>query len=304
MDNKIYMDVSEIKAFKQCRRLWQFTSRNRWHTTPRVPSDALALGTLFHEALAQLYSGADFEDVMKLVHAEAGDAWPTLKAMLTGYLDILCKDLEDWKVLATEHVFQFPTGITRTVCGESVCIEQEVIVTGVIDLIVYEKSTNTVWCIEHKTCKSFRDDIFSVMDEQPRVYFEAVERYIETAKNLALIPQDASNGGVVINEVKKLIRGFQYKRSAFVYRGEDRSNFLREFFGNLADCQCSVAVNEAEMPSPSYMGCRMCAYKDVCGVYGYTPVTKKELLEGFGLEFKEREVDHIHEKRLLGGVQK
>ena len=49
------VDVSEIKTFKACKRQWQLTSRNKFHLRPMITPPAFAFGTIFHEALAQLY---------------------------------------------------------------------------------------------------------------------------------------------------------------------------------------------------------------------------------------------------------
>ena len=64
------VDVSEIKTFKSCRRQWQLSSRNKFHMRPIVTPPQFALGTIFHESLAQLYLGVPYEKVMEMVRRE------------------------------------------------------------------------------------------------------------------------------------------------------------------------------------------------------------------------------------------
>lgn len=46
------ISVTERGTFRRCRRLWDYTSLNRQGLAPLVPSTALELGTLVHQALA------------------------------------------------------------------------------------------------------------------------------------------------------------------------------------------------------------------------------------------------------------
>ena len=103
------VDVSEIKTFRGCRRQWVLSSRNRFHMRPRVTPPAFALGTLFHEALHQLYLEVDPEKVMAMVRKEMQtDSEAALLAMVPGYIkEVLPHDLDRYQVLDIEHRFLF-----------------------------------------------------------------------------------------------------------------------------------------------------------------------------------------------------
>ena len=90
------VDVSEIKVYRNCKRQWMLSSRNKFHLRPMVPAPALAMGTLFHSSLASLYLQVPLEKVMELVKKEMQtDQDAALLAMIPGYAkQVLPKDLE------------------------------------------------------------------------------------------------------------------------------------------------------------------------------------------------------------------
>ncbi len=190
------IDVSEIKSFKACKRQWMLSSRNRYHLRPTTTAKALEMGTLFHEALAQLYSGADYDKVIALVEKERTKDEVALKAMLKGYYDVLMEDLERMNVLEVEYRFNFESDVPDVEC------------VGAIDLIALEYTENgpVLYGYEHKTAGQFREQTLIKMDEQPRLYFEALELYLDNAIYEGCVPRDTCLGGIYINEIKKLIR--------------------------------------------------------------------------------------------------
>ena len=285
------VDVSEIKTYRTCRRQWLLSSRNRFHMRPRVTPAAFSLGTLFHEALHQLYLGVDPEKVMAMVRKEMQtDQDAALLAMIPGYVkNVLPGDLDRYKVLDIEHRFLF-TPMTED--GE--IIDPDLEVTGAIDMITVEYSTGRVYGFEHKTCKSFRDSSYMWMDEQPRVYTYALKLYIK--KYNEAHGTDYSLGGVYINEVKKLLRDFQYNRTLCVYPEDDLENFIQGFFGTCVACKTSVEHNDVAIPNPSYFSCQMCMFKTICETYMYSTLQEAKVLEEFKEEFLKREEDHLDEK--------
>jgi CRISPR/Cas system-associated exonuclease Cas4 (RecB family) len=290
----IRVDVSEIKTFKACRRQWMLSSRNRYHLVPTSPQPALALGTLFHEALAQLYLGASYEAVMKLVKQEMNKDDIALLAMLKGYADrVLPHDLERWTVLDVEHRFEFPH---PTIPDLNLC--------GSIDLIVYDQVDRRIYGVEHKTCSTFRDEAFLWMDEQPRLYYEALEKYVENLneeKGGAPNHSPARVGGIYINEVKKLLRDFQYKRVLCSYDEEDRAGFWEAWTQDVEECHIAVTIeDEAERPKPSYFGCKLCSFAPLCAAYGYRTIPKDVIFSDYAAEYKVRECDHLDEKLDFG----
>lgn len=318
------VDVSEIKTFRACKRQWQLSSRNQFHLRPRVTPPQFALGTLFHECLAQLYLEVPLEKVMEMVKKEMKtDNEAALLAMVPGYAkEVLPMDLERFKVLDIEHHFDV---IPTTSDGE--VIVDDLHIVGSIDMIVLEYETNLIFGFEHKTCKSFRDESYLWMDEQPRVYTWALEKYVqeynerkynEWLEACAVIdsgnvsgtggvpypeePTPAGLGGIYLNEVKKLLRQFQYHRVLCTYGQEDMDNFMEAFLGTAITCQNHVEQGGYLAPSPSYFNCQMCNFKTICSTYMYANLDKVEVLDEFAEEFEERAEDHLEEKAERSGA--
>ena len=330
------VDVSEIKTFKACRRQWQLSSRNRFHMRPIVTPPQFALGTIFHESLAQLYLGVSLDKVMAMVRREMQtDNDAALLAMIPGYYkNVLPGDLDRFQVLDIEHHFDiapvtsdgeylFPiehavdkkTGeLMYDENGDPVMVPS-LTICGSIDMIVLDKEQNKIYGFEHKTCKNFRDESYLWMDEQPRVYTWALKEYVrnynerqlekhremvlETERFGGEMPapfEPATLGGVYLNEVKKLLRQFQYNRTLCTYSDEDLDNFMQAFFMDCAACKQAVDNDIYAAPKPSYFSCNMCSFKTICTTYMYENLDRDRVLEEFQEEFKVREEDHLEEK--------
>lgn len=330
------VDVSEIKTFKACRRQWQLSSRNKFHMRPIVTPTQFALGTIFHEALAQLYLGVPYEKVMEMVRREMQtDNDAALLAMIPGYYkNVLPGDLDRFKVLDIEHHFEiapktsdgeylFPlepmvdrkTGEVQYDGNGNPLMVSSLLVCGSIDMIVLDEAQNKIYGFEHKTCKSFRDESYLWMDEQPRVYTWALKQYVDRYNEKRMEeyhkafmaaegpeayelkrPEPVTLGGVYLNEVKKLLRQFQYQRTLCTYPDEDLDNFMRSFFEDCLSCKHAVENNSYAAPKPSYFNCNMCSFKTICTTYMYADLNKSEVLDEFKEEFVERTEDHLEEK--------
>lgn len=309
------VDVSEIKTFKACRRQWQLSSRNRFHMRPIVTPTQFALGTIFHESLAQLYLGVSLDKVMAMVRREMKtDNEAALLAMIPGYYNkVLPGDLDRFTVLDIEWHFEVPPTTsdgeylfpiehqvdakTGELCyddnGDPIMVPS-LIICGSIDMIVVDKAEGKIYGFEHKTCKNFRDESFLWMDEQPRVYTWALQHYIRNYNEKH--GTDYTLGGVYLNEVKKLLRQFQYQRTLCTYTDEDLDHFMQAFFTDCTACKHAVDNNSYAAPKPSYFSCGMCSFKTICSTYMYAPLNESEVLEEFKEEFVKREEDHLEEK--------
>ena len=309
------VDVSEIKTFKACRRQWQLSSRNRFHMRPIVTPPQFALGTIFHEALAQLYLGVSLDKVMAMVRREMKtDNDAALLAMIPGYYNnVLPGDLDRFTVLDIEWHFEVPPTTsdgeylfpiehkvdktTGEYCYDdngNPIMEPSLVICGSVDMIVVDKAEGKIYGFEHKTCKNFRDESFLWMDEQPRVYTWALQYYIRNYNE-----KHGTNytlGGVYLNEVKKLLRQFQYPRTLCTYSDEDLDHFMQAFFTDCTACKHAVDNNSYAAPKPSYFNCGMCSFKTICSTYMYAPLDESEVLEEFKEEFVKRDEDHLEEK--------
>lgn len=330
------VDVSEIKTFKTCRRQWELSSRNKFHMRPIVTPPQFALGTIFHESLAQLYLGVSLDKVMEMVRREMQtDNDAALLAMVPGYYkNVLPGDLDRFQVLDIEHHFDiapvtsdgeylFPVEHqidkkTGELCyddnGDPIMVPS-LTICGSIDMIVLDKLQNKIYGFEHKTCKSFRDESYLWMDEQPRVYTWALQEYVRNynekqmekwetmcaaadavGERLPGMPEPATLGGVYLNEVKKLLRQFQYQRTLCTYSDEDLDNFMQAFFADCVACKHAVDNDLYAAPKPSYFSCNMCSFKTICTTYMYEKLNKEAVLEEFKEEFAVRAEDHLEEK--------
>ena len=309
------VDVSEIKTFKACRRQWQLSSRNRFHMRPIVTPPQFALGTIFHESLAQLYLGVSLDKVMAMVRREMKtDNDAALLAMIPGYYNkVLPGDLDRFTVLDIEWHFEVPPTTsdgeylfpiehqvdakTGELCyddnGDPIMVPS-LVICGSIDMVVLDKAENKIYGFEHKTCKNFRDESYLWMDEQPRVYTWALQHYIRNYNEKH--GTDYTLGGVYLNEVKKLLRQFQYQRTLCTYTDEDLDHFMQAFFTDCTACKHAVDNNSYAAPKPSYFSCGMCSFKTICSTYMYAPLNESEVLEEFKEEFVKREEDHLEEK--------
>lgn len=309
------VDVSEIKTFKACRRQWQLSSRNRFHMRPIVTPPQFALGTIFHEALAQMYLGVSLDKIMEMVRREMQtDNDAALLAMVPGYYNkVLPGDLDRFTVLDIEWHFEVPPTTsdgeylfpiehkvdktTGEYCYDdngNPIMEPSLVICGSVDMIVVDKAEGKIYGFEHKTCKNFRDESFLWMDEQPRVYTWALQYYVRNYNE-----KHGTNytlGGVYLNEVKKLLRQFQYQRTLCTYTDEDLDNFMQAFFEDCTSCKHAVDNNSYAAPKPSYFNCGMCSFKTICSTYMYAPLNESEVLEEFKEEFVKREEDHLEEK--------
>ena len=284
------VDVSEIKTLKTCPRQWQLSSRNQFHLKPKVTPQQLTFGTIFHEALAQLYLGVSLEKVMDMVKREMFEGDEALLAMIPGYYkEVLGSDLDRFTVLDIEHHFDIvPENAPWGDADISIC--------GSIDMIVLDSVTNKIYGFEHKTCKNFRNESYLWMDEQPRVYTWALQQYIDKYNESRPNEEPATLGGVYLNEVRKLLRNFQYKRTLCTYTDSDLEHFMDVFFRDCFTCHKRATSATYQEPKPSYMTCGMCSFNTICTTYMYADIDKDEVLEEFKEEFEERGEDHLEEK--------
>lgn len=327
------VDVSEIKDFRHCTRKWQFASRNSFHLRPKVTPSAFKMGTVFHECLHRMYLGKLIDEVLEYMEHEmdGSDSKETtvLRSMVKGYMEqVMPEDEALYEVLDIEYHFEFsPIEVMSRLGIKPVDVPSshrlyDVTVVGSIDMIALNRETNEVWGFEHKTAKNFRNNTYLWMDEQPRLYFIAlmlwVEAYnkrknkewLEKCNRITLAtpieelrvcdlpsePTPVKLGGVFINEVRKLVRMFDYKRSKLTYEASDIRNFMFSFFASCAECH--KMVNKPylpRVPQPDMMTCSTCSFNTLCQKYQYADVTVARVLAEND-DFKVRESDHLDDK--------
>lgn len=303
------LDVSEIKEFRGCKRKWQLSSRNQFHLRPKTPNKNFLMGTVFHNCLHKLYVGVPIEEVSTYLIDSTKELDPkdvtVLRSMVEGYdREVMPLDREAYTVLDIEHRFkfspaaylQFAAPTAQTTIEQLLAVELDgVEITGAIDMIALRKADNTIWGFEHKTARNFRTEVYALMDEQPRVYTAALQMWVDTYN--AEHGTQYTLGGVYINEVKKLVKAFDYKRTPMVYSEADIRMFMLGFFVSCNDLkQISALPDFPRVPQPSFLSCGNCGYAQICSEMQYDEMKLSDLLERYGEIFAVREVDHLEEK--------
>lgn len=234
-----------------------------------------------------------------------------LYSMINGYnAYVLPRDLERFEVLNIEHHFEIPVKdmcVSLGIPVELVEDCEDVTLCGSIDMICVDKETKEVWGFEHKTAKNFRNEVYCWMDEQPRLYYAALKLYVDSLNaqfragaytdHGFMDFEDYKLGGVYINEVRKLVRASESKRTTLVYPDDDLRNFMYGLLTSVAECH--KMVNDTRIPripQPDYMTCTNCMFNTICETYKYGDIEIDGLMQEFQCEFKVRENDHLEEK--------
>lgn len=278
------IDVSEVKAFRTCKRQWAFSSRNKLNLAPRVQPKALTFGTHFHECLHGLYTGATWEKVERYIdqNLEAQEDRKLLKNMISGYMkEVLPQDLEEYEVLDIEYRFNLGRWDGLQICGS-------------IDMIARRKADNTIWGFEHKSAKTFKSDFMVDMDEQPALYTIALYRYIEERH------PECKLGGIFFNEVKKLYTQFEWKRTPCVYSETYLESFLSSFLESCRGIILESSVLRLPSPTPNVMNCKLCPFTKDCSYFGYSYPSDDKVKDHMRENFQVKEVDHLDEKSTRG----
>lgn len=303
----IRVDVSEIKARRDCARKWAFSSRNKFHLKPKSEPVNLSFGSTFHEALAALYlckgvPEKEDEVINKYVEGlEDMDQQRMLMCMLTGYVDqILPADLERYRVLDVEYHFKMqPWKNMPAVRAHFGSWLNEFEICGSIDLVLLDVEVGAIVGFEHKTCKNFRTPFYNSMDEQPRTYYIALNEYVKEYNERN--KTSYTNGGIYVNEVRKLKTRFEHNRiPPIMYSDKECEKFLISFLRTSDQIRKAAVHGEGfgtlPAPEPGYMKCLLCDFRDACQHYGYQNPTRDEVLGEFSEEIEVREFDHLDEK--------
>lgn len=280
------VDTSEVKSFRICPRQHTLSSRNGMHLIPKVTAPALITGKTFHKALHELYMGGD---VAKIIEPLKTDPDKSILNMVTSYArEVIPVDLEKYRVLDIEHRFSFH--------GD---VDERIQVVGSIDMIVADHN-NVVFGFEHKSTKNFKSDLYLWMDEQPRIYTIALRNYVD-GLNKQYPDGHYTYGGIYVNEVRKLVREFQYKRTLCQYSESDLSNFFDDFYKTAVEIEQQTLTESQGKPCPSFMACMMCSFASICSTYMYGKLDLPEILDEFQEEYEVRSQDHLEDDK--GGME-
>lgn len=290
---KFRVDVSEVKTFRECVKKWEYSSRHKFHLRPKINPPAFAFGTLYHEALHAMYLGTDVDKILAMTLKEISDPVEerVMTNMITGYYDYPYQvDKERYIVLDIEFGFSMniPFGEHTQVPDLQLC--------GSIDMITIDKEDMCLWGFEHKTASRFRPEVYNKMDEQPRLYYEALGLYWDAHKEKLEELGCVGIGGILLNQVKKVQKAFDYRRVVCQYEPKDRERFMKAFLRTAEAIWIKTNSTEYELPEPGYMKCQMCQFASVCDHFGYDEAPLQSILKEFDEEYSVRDTDHLEEK--------
>jgi hypothetical protein len=193
---KFELHISDIKAFKQCRRKWHWSSQlpGRMGLERIVTYAPFFTGKAVHHAMQHRYENGEemtssaqvFIDKEKKAMTAGGDLWESEEATVQEQTDLVMGMLEHYqswasrnkepyndselRFLSLETSFHVPL---RTPSGRA---SNKVELGGRFDGVVEHISSGTYWIFETKTTRSIKELISSLAnDEQAGTYVYAAQ---------------------------------------------------------------------------------------------------------------------------------
>lgn len=273
------LSANEIRVASECARKRYYSSRDCLAIRANTPRNALLLGSAFHQTLQYYYTELDkkikelglaiptVEDCQDLMDQitvpdidtsllQASDL-ATYRCIIDMYKEQIPYDLVQYEVISCEQAFYMKNWPI-----------DDVMYHGNIDMIVRDRNTGLFYFFEHKTCASFRPEIYSRFDIQLHIY----DAYgVQEYKDMF--------GGMILNQVKKAKteKGYDQTRQIYTYNNVERKDFLLWL---KAKTIAIVSPDNHHAPCNNYMSCKMCEYQNICLKYGYVvPATTKEITE-------------------------
>lgn len=202
---KYEVHVSDVRAFKSCRRKWHWSSPLGLNLEPDKPYAPFFLGRVIHTALELYYrsngrmSMYDATDIATTIEREkmevAGTLWDTEEEMLEENTELAFGMMENYDIwqrsgeqqnsvwgdanlefLDMETVFTVPL---RTAKGNP---SSKVFLGGRFDGLVRRRDDNTLWLFESKTTRSIMElQRTLAFDEQAGAYIYAAQELLGEA---------------------------------------------------------------------------------------------------------------------------
>lgn len=184
--------ISDVGAYKKCRRLWHWSSSLQRGLEPNRPYLPYFLGRAVHAALQDYYENgvhpADAVDAfMQNESASASEFSSTDLAAHTAFLKALLGHYYIWTVaqtgpwadsnlefMALETEFKVPLNNPTT--GRA---SNKVLLAGRFDGLVRRKDDGSVWLLETKTTRSIKEFVVAVGNaEQAAAYITAAQKQL------------------------------------------------------------------------------------------------------------------------------
>ncbi len=267
----LLLSANEIRQFTECARKRYYSSRSLCALRALKPNYNLVLGNAVHDMLQYYYERGRTkqqlidegrepfelqEEVIEILIE--GDVLTTFNCIHELYQERLSVDLAKYKVRHCEYQFEMEDWPIEGVKYH-----------GLIDMIVQEKESGLIYFVEHKTCRTFRPEIYNRFDIQLHIYSAFAKHYCDK--------RGLEYGGIILNEIKKAKtpRGYAEHRMTYLYDEEEDMQFFNWLKGKTLQL---VSSSNNHGPCNNYMTCSMCEYAEACLTYGYKLPNREDIL--------------------------
>lgn len=274
--------ANEIRIASECQRKRYYASRDCLALRVNTPNKHLLLGSIFHDALSYYYTQldrivkefgyneVDFETCLHLMYSipyyeiTSDDKQPMdssdtdmFNFMLKKYMPQIAEDVSNYEVIACEQAFHMDHWPV-----------EDVMYHGYIDMVVRKRDDGKIYFFEHKTCKSFRPEIYSRFDVQLHIYAE-----------YGRATYGHEFGGMILNQIKKAktSKGYDTLRQTYIYDETEYDDFF-----NWLKAKTLITLDDTSKYTPcnNFMSCKMCEYQSICMKFGYAVPTSREQIIG------------------------
>lgn len=247
--------VSDILAFKRCRRQWDWSSRLRNNLETKRPYSAFLIGSAVHYCLENIYKGD--EDVHNSLKRYVADHHPNFSGMPSLWQNGMIDDIDlarsiadhylkwskdytgpfkdsDFEFLEQEKEFSVPLSLNGVT-------SQDHVLGGRFDGIVRSRKDGKLYIWEIKTTRSIQERLRSIPFEEQATFYTlaAKELYKEEIggvvytflrKKEPTTPQVLKNGFLSLD--KRMDTTYMWYRHCLEehHKGEDIDNLIRGYY--------------------------------------------------------------------------
>lgn len=190
--------ISDVRAFKQCRRKWNWASPLRQNLEPNVPYVPFFTGRAIHHCIEFYYRDGIPLDVSLKQYLQneqqemerAGRLWPQEHALIAEQIALIGGILEHYHQWVTGDTVskwsdnnlefvQLETDFSVPLHNPQGAVSNKVYLAGRFDGIVRRKDDGSLWLLENKTTRSISEMVASLdNDEQCGTYVVAARHLL------------------------------------------------------------------------------------------------------------------------------
>lgn len=250
--------ISDIRAYRACRRKWDWSSPLRNNLEPNIAYPPFFIGRALHHCLEKFYAEGisvwdSLDEFLNEEQKVAGHMWRSeqekwddavmlLQEMMAHYALWIQVDTSDFRDENLEFIkLEVPFEVPMPIPGTDQ-VDERMTLQGRFDGIVRHKPTDTYWIWETKTTRSLSELIRSLdNDEQSGVYFYAAQRLygIKTVGVLYnMLRKKAPNhpkilqSGYLSKRASADLTSFSFVADVKKTHGDVSWEFIKEYYGD------------------------------------------------------------------------